>query len=173
MGRRKASKEMKTVTNVYGALSASIFAQFIPNVTAQLFGICLFCMVLPAAYVIRRLSKEPDGLVKNHMTFIIRTIWLSSFALTIGTTIGSAFIYNYGDNTVIYEFFDRIRTGSLIGLYDLEGVIKMYMIRNKSLIVSTAIFSLGPCVIYIAFRLARGLSRAMKGHRIGNPNAWL
>lgn len=166
-------REVRRIVNVYAALSAAIVAQFIPHITIQLIGVCLFGLVWLAVIIIRRLAKDPDGLTKNHMTFILKTIWVGSLLLTIGTTLGSAYIYEFGDNTVIYDFLNRISAGSLIGFYDIEGVIKMYMIRNKSLIIMTAIASFGPCIIYIVYRLVGGVSRAKKGHRIGNPKAWI
>lgn len=163
----------KRIVNVYAALSASIVAQFIPQITVQLIGVCLFCLVWLATIIMRRLDKDPEGLTKNHMTYLLKTIWVGSLFLTIGTTLGAAYIYNLGDNTVIYDFLNRMRTGSLIGVYDIEGVIKMYMINNSTLIITTAIVSLGPCIVYIIYRLVKGVSRAKKGHRMGNPKAWI
>lgn len=163
----------KRIVNVYAALTASIIAQFIPQITVQLIGVCLFALVWLATIIMRRMDKDPEGLTKNHMTYLLKTIWVGSLFLTIGTTLGAAYIYNFADNSVIYDFLNRMRTGSLIGVYDIEGVIKMYMINNSVLIITTALASLGPCLAYIIYRLVKGVARAKKGHRMGNPKAWI
>lgn len=40
-------------------------------------------------------------------------------------------------------------------------------------LVSFIIFCGGPIILYFVYRLANGLSRALKGHRIGNVNKWI
>ena len=168
----KNAKEQRLVTNVYGAFVASIIAQFIPLMIVQLFGFFLFCCVLLAAYIIRARSKEAVSLTANHMTYIIKTVWVASIFLTIGMMLGGAYIYYNADNSVMQQFLDRLYKGYVFSPYDFRALVESYMRENMTLILTASVLALGPGILYIGYRTVNGISRAVKGYRMSKPDAW-
>ena len=61
----------KIVVNVYAALTASLIAQFVPLISVQIFGLVLFCLVFMGLYILRKRDKNEDGLIRDHMNFLI------------------------------------------------------------------------------------------------------
>lgn len=172
------NKEQKTINNIYALVCVSLIMGFVPMIEAAVLCLVMFMAAFIAAYIIRK-RADAESLTANHMTFIIRTIWIASLFL-LGT-MSVAIIYllpNY-DPAALHICNERISALVMEGVTDvvrLEAEIKPcmdnFMADNfRTFMIATAIAA-GPIVIYMGYRLARGLSRAIKGHRIGNLKGW-
>ncbi len=164
-------KEQKNITQFYGAFAAAIVCNFIPLAAAQLFGLCLLLAVLIGAYVYKARSKL-DSLAYNHMTYLIGTIWISSLLLVIGLAVATYWVYAQGDHAQIQNVVNGMNSGVAFSPGELESVLRGYIQHNFKLLLTATLSTIGPCVIYIVYRTACGLSRASKGYRINKPAAW-
>jgi len=167
------SKEHKNITQIYALLTVSILMVFIPLFSAALLSTIMFLCVWIAAYILRSKAEE-NSLQENHMTYIIRTIWILGLFTFISSGIASAFII---PNMDISGFLSCSSTLPLTEDYQLliDAFIpcaESFVETNKTLFIRSTIFAGGPLVIYVGYRLAKGLSRALKGHRIGNVKNW-
>lgn len=164
-------KEQKTIVQYYGAFAASVLSNFIPLAIVQIFGLCLLLAILIGAYVYKARSKL-DSLAYNHMTYLIGTIWISSFFLVIGLAVATYWVYAQGNHALIQQVVAGMNSGAMYTPADLQNVLSGYIKDNFKLLITATLSTIGPCVIYIVYRTTHGLARASKGYRIAKPAAW-
>jgi uncharacterized membrane protein len=176
--KKKLMKEEKTVLRVYAALSASIVMTFIPSIAFAIFSLLLFCGVLIAAYILKSKSED-ESLLYNHMSYVIKTIWVGSLFATVAVVVGSFYMYNSMDHSPMMPCIDSIISSGAAPmsneyLYQLfQPCIDNFMDKNLGLIITIGILCAGPVIVYFVYRLAQGLSRAMKGRRMSNTKNWI
>lgn len=162
-------KEHKTVIHIYSAFVASLVMQVLPSSALQFFGALLFLAVLIMAYILRK-KADDRSLIENHMTYIIRTIWIWSLCLMVAMVAAVLWIVTSGGHNILGSAVDDIMiSGMMPSDAEMKAVFNRFLVHNMVALIVT----LGPCIIYIAYRLSKGLSRALKGHRIGNVKSWL
>ena len=159
--------EGKRVQQIYAAILASFILNFVPDPLIQVIASLVFMAVFIALYVFRRLA-EPDGLMDNHMTYLIRSVWIGGLFVIIGTIFGIAyFIGSIG-------FEEYARLGQLaLEKQSPQDVIDVYMSRYRNEMIVGLITTLGPGTAYLAYRFTKGLARAVKGYRVAKPLSWL
>lgn len=170
----------KTIMRLYGAFVASLVLMFVPSVIMALVALLLFCAVLVAAYVIRSKAEE-DSLTENHMTFLIRTIWIVCLFSVITVTIGGLYLWTQADVSAIEACAGPI-TDYIMANAENVIVTEVYRLTEPCvapliqanvfpLMMASAVTIL-PLVLYLILRLTRGIGRASKGYRIAHPKAW-
>lgn len=174
-------KEHKTIMQVYAMFVAALMMGFIPSGFFALMALSMFLAVLIGAYVIRMRAGD-QSLTADHMTYIIRTIWIVSFFALFTVAAGAAYLVPLLDYAAVEpcsaQLAGMISGGGTSGLTAgslhsvMEGCYDNFISANlRHIIIATAIAA-GPLVIYLGFRLAKGLSRARKNHRIGDVKSW-
>lgn len=166
-----ADKEQKQVNHLYAAFAASIILLFIPLISTQLIGSLLILIALIWAYIIRS-KAEHESLAHNHAAYIIRTIWIWGLFLTIGIIIAVPWLYSIADHSAIQNFMNSAATGTIPESDAMNDVLGRFMRDNLSAFIMVCGITIGPSILYIIFRLAKGLSRALKGYRIANARGW-
>lgn len=166
------NKEQKTITHVYAALTVSLLMSFLPVMSAAAFSMVMFIGVWIAAYVLRS-KTDHDSLLADHMTFVIRTIWIAGFFALITMSVATAYILSVYDPSVIVNCAGNINTTDMAAI---EAAVKPcmdeFLAANMNYFINGTIIGAGPLVVYFAYRLAKGISRATKGHRIGDVKNW-
>jgi len=165
-------KEQKTITNIYAALSVALLMTFIPLVSAAACALVLFIGTWIAAYMIRGRAGH-DSLLANHMTYIIRTLWITGlFSLpTIG--IATVYILSTYDPNPLLNCLGYITTTNMGAIQAaIKPCMHDFVQNNIGYFINGTIIAAGPLVIYLVYRLAKGTARAAKGHRIGNVKNW-
>ena len=168
--------ENKAQTNIinilYGFLIVSTVLGFVPNVTAFTASLVLWFVTLVAAYIYRRKDKE-DGLLYNHMTYLIGTIWIGTTFILIGTLIAGWWVFTNGDNTAIDGAMASVANGAALDDTALKAITEAYLKTNQTLLIQASAVAIGPAIIYFVYRVANGMSRAAQGYRLANPKSWL
>lgn len=171
---QQKSKDLKVIHNLYAALTVSIILAFAPSMAIQTLSTILFTGVFIAAYIFRGLAEETT-LAWNHITYLIRTIWIGSLFLTIAIIAGATWFYQVGDHSLISLYMQQVSDGMANGYtnnYDVHSLSRDYLDENKEVLVPIAITCAVPCLLYIAYRIVKGLSRALKGYRLKNLDSW-
>ena len=171
----------KVILNLYAAFGVSIILSFIPMVSAALLSFVFFLGVLIAAYQYRKKSEE-HSLLENHATYIIRTLWITAFLSLITTAAATAYMMRGID----YALFDScaqalankgvtwMENAGMADVYAvIEPCVEPFIRSNKTLLINAVIIAGGPLVLYMFYRLAKGVSRAIKGYRLSNAKSWL
>ena len=177
MSDDKADIEKKNILNIYAAFGAALVLSIIPTMFAAFLSLILGLGVLIAAYMVRK-NEEIGSLVENHMTFVIRTIWIGSFFALISTTIGSIYLFFNLDNTPLQPCLNTFLSvaDSVQNFSGLESVFgncfEPYWFVNAKVFITSGIIVATPILVYFAARYARGLSRAMNGYRVSKPLSW-
>lgn len=171
------TQAQKNIINVlYLFLIVSTITGFMPSTWAQEVSLVLVIISLIAAYWYRSRDEE-DGLVYNHMTYLIGTIWNGTTFMILGMLAAGAWVYLQGDNSVldhsVQQATDQILSGGMPTDAQMSGWMDEYLIANKSLTIMAGIICVGPGVLYFIYRVANGYARAMKGYRIAKPRSWL
>lgn len=166
------AKQKQTINVLYIFLIISTVLGFVPMISAQIMSIALIIAVLIAAYYYRFRDDE-DGLLFNHMTYLIGTIWIGSTFLVLGIFAAGGWLYLQGDHSVIHEAANQIANGVVPSEASLMLLTGQYMQANKSLLIMATATFVGPTILYFIYRVANGYSRAMKGYRIAKPKSWL
>lgn len=171
----------KTILNLYAAFGVSVILSLLPSFSAALLSAVFFIGVLVAGYSIRG-KAEHGSLVENHATFVIRTMWIAALLSLVTTGIATAYMMGRID----YFMFDpcaNTLAGKGIAWMESAGVMEVYAIiepcvapfldTNKTLLMNALLIAGGPVIIYMTYRIAKGVGRAMKGYRLANPKSWI
>ena len=165
----------------YGVFGLSLILTLVPNVTVAGLSLAALLLTMILTYVFRKHAAE-DSLMHNHMTFIIRTIWIGGF-LMIFTLIAGAGILLYGVNNAplqpcINQFMNSVNPDTL-SVNDVDNLSSIfgacmtpYISVNWIIFLISGIVAAGPILLYFFARFARGFGRAMSGYRIAHPQAW-
>jgi len=164
--------EQKKVVNIYAMLCGALIMSLVPMATAAGLSLIMFGAVLTAAYVLRG-RAQGDSPMAGHMTYIIRTLWISGFFGV--ATMAIAIIYVLG----VYDPspLEPCASGTMPSeMAEIEAALKPcydeFMRVNMKYLVTGGLIGAGPVVLYLVYRAAKGLSRALKGHRIGDTKSW-
>jgi len=158
--------ETSKVQQIYAAVIASFILNFVPDIFIQIIASLVFLGVFIALYVFRKLA-EPESLIDNHMTFLIRTIWIGGVFVIIGTILGIVYFIS----SVGLEEYARLGKMALEN-DEPGGIMDVYSNRYPNEMRAGILLTLGPGTIYLAYRFAKGLARAIKGYRIAKPLHW-
>lgn len=168
------------IFNLYAAFGVSIILSVLPYASAALLSFFFFFGVLIAAYIIRG-NTEPESLSGNHATFIIRTLWIGAFFSVITMGAATAYMMNGVDYDPFAPCAQKLADQGLVWL-EQAGPIQVYgfampcmegfVEANKTLFINSVIIAAGPVLLYMAYRLIKGLSRAIKGYRLAKPRVW-
>ncbi|PZQ45380.1 MAG: hypothetical protein DI551_07525 [Micavibrio aeruginosavorus] len=164
--------QKKIINALYGLLVVSTILGFMPNFNAFLASFVLWAAVLAASYLYRRKDSE-DGLLYNHMTYLIGTIWIGTAFILLGTIIAGLWVFLQGDGSILDAAIAKIESGAAIDEAELTQITHDYITANKGLLMTASFAAVGPAVLYFVYRVANGYGRAMKGYRIANPKSWL
>jgi len=167
------SKEQKTITNIYAILTVSLLLSFLPMASAAFLASLIFIGVWIAAYMIRR-KHDHASLIADHMTFIIRTIWIAGLFTLITMSAATVYILSVYDPTMMMDCEGAMQAGT--SMADLENMVapcyEEFLRVNMPYFIRGGLMAAIPIVIYMGYRLAKGVSRAVKGHRIGDTKSW-
>lgn len=153
------NKEQKNIVSIYAALSAAMVFQLMPNTSLALFSVLLLLFTWLLIGFMRR-GAERGSLMDNHMVFLNVSLWVWSLLVFLATMIGGYYIHTQFS----MNDFMQLAQDYAAGKTDTDSVQEL-----KTIMLATA----APCYIYIAYRLTKGLHRAIKGYRIANPKSWL
>lgn len=178
MNHDAISNERNTILYLYGFFALAVLSSVIPHTFAAALSIVLILLILPLAYHLRK-KAYPESLLANHATFIICTIWVGSFVALAGLAAGSAVLLLYIDHNPLYPCLSGIMDGHAVPL-DGAGLqalfapcIGDYLSKNGVIFAISGALAILPPLIYVCVRFARGLNRAIKGHRLAHPQAWV
>lgn len=167
------NKDQKnTINTLYVMLVLSTILSFVPMMIAQSFSLILLIIVLIGAYYYRSRDNE-DGLLYNHMTYMIGTIWIGTSFIVLGIIMAGLWIYQNGDHSIIDNTIAQIQSGTMIDEAALNTIMLDYMKANYPLLMKTSLVTIGPAILYFVYRVGNGFARSLKGYRIANPKSWL
>lgn len=176
----EGNPEQKRILNLYGLFGASIIVSVLPYAAAAVLSIVFFTVLLVMGYVFKN-KAEPESLQHNHALFIIRTLWITAFFSVITTIIGSAYMMGQIDYAPFSPCASEL---AALGAAAVEqmGVMEIYSYTapcvepfiegNRTAFLNTILITTLPLFLYIGYRFAKGLGRAMKGYRLANPRSW-
>ncbi|QQG36170.1 MAG: hypothetical protein HYS17_11890 [Micavibrio aeruginosavorus] len=156
---------------VYAFLILSTVFCFVPVTAVFTTGLLMLPLCLFAAWLLR-FGKSPDSLIYNHMIYISSTIWMYSLLFSVTSSIAGFMIFRWADNSILNEALNAMMSGQGYSREELYDLLLDYARANLGLMVSAAIVCVVPVIGYIAYRLSRGLNRALKGYRLQKPQSW-
>jgi uncharacterized membrane protein len=170
----------KKVMRMYSAFGAGLVLSFWPSGIAALISLVLVLGVMTVAYMWRS-DAEDGSLMENHMTFIIRTIWIGGFLALVTLVIAAAYLFRMLDNTplnpCLNDLMNFMSSGDMLNIEPLvqsmqDRCMIPYLARNLNTLITGGIIGIAPVVIYFFVRFSRGFGRARGGYRIASPKAW-
>jgi uncharacterized membrane protein len=169
--KARIEKEQKQVTRVYAAMVAMLIFSCISNPVLQVVAILLLFYVMFSAYSLRAGTPE-DSMVRNHMTFLIRTFWISSLVFLVCAVPLGIWLWPKVDLNGLMALAQQagndpaalqsMGAGQIMAAAGISPGI--YRLCNLILIA--------PCMLYFIYRVAKGLARAMKGYRLNDVKSW-
>jgi uncharacterized membrane protein len=178
-----ATTEEKKVLQVYGMLAAALLLMLIPHVTACAVALLLLTGALAAAYAARKKAAE-NSLVADHMNFIIRTVWLGTFMAMLTTTVASVYMLQIADLSPLQPCANQL-ADMMLGNSNPENApdyMKMtavvtpcvppFVDTNRMVFINALMIAALLPMAYFAWRMAKGLNRALRGHRMGDGHKW-
>ena len=157
---KNMNQEQKSIMMVYAIIIASMLVGFIPHAFAALAAIILFTAALVTAYSQRRRAAA-GTLTRDHMRFIIRTIWASGGIGFFAIIAASIYILGNFDPAPVQGCADQ-----MISFGDsavVESCLKEFVDLNFNVFVIGTIIGAAPLVGYLLWRMGYGLSRLFKG----------
>jgi uncharacterized membrane protein len=172
--------ERKIILQVYAVFGAGLVLSLLPFLMAASLSFLLVLGALIAAYIIR--GNAPDAsLTENHMTYIIRTIWIGSLVALVTIAAASLYLFQSLDNTPLDPCIEKFYNMGLSGqaatmqmtVMAFQGCFVSYMTVNMGAFLIAGAIGAVPVLIYFGVRYIRGITRALKSYRIARPDAWL
>lgn len=155
------SDRKEPIIGHYVALLAATVAVVLPYafISVMSFSI-LLCLVI-FAYM-QRMDKEPESLIWNHMTFIIRTFWASLvvlfFSLILSLTV------------MLLAFQTGLMSISplnpCMASEDFTLCTPNFIAVNKSGFIFVSVIVAAPILLYFLFRFTQGLVHVWKGKTV-------
>jgi len=99
------------------------------------------------------------------MTYFVKSFWISSLALLVGI-IFAAFL---SDNTLIHNIVDSFTSGILLSKHEMNIVLMQYARKN----IIVLLLTISPSIIYLFYRIIKGMILANKNQFIPNLKSWL
>ncbi|MEM7680048.1 MAG: hypothetical protein AAF182_03490 [Pseudomonadota bacterium] len=177
MDKQDAEIEKQKILQVYAALAATLILSLLPFLNAAVLSLLLGLLVLVMGYIYRG-RAEANSLMENHMTFVIRTVWIGSFFAVLFMAFGAAYLLSYLDNEPLLDCMQGFMAmGSEIYHPEIFKTVfspcqESYLAVNMDVLVTGGIIVAVPPLLYFSVRLVRGLSRALKGYRLADPTSW-
>lgn len=142
------------ITGLYAALLISVALILAPYLVVSTFSIAIYVCLVLFAYMLR-MDKEPSAPVFTHTTYITRTFWISNIMalLFTGLTIGGMLLLALGGHLDT----DALRACSG---GDMGPCVGIFVDDNALSFKAASFVALGPSILYLLFRFARGFARA-------------
>ena len=141
------TQEQNKIMTLYGLFIVSIIFNFVPSVTIQTVGMIIFFICFVALYIVRAKAKKA-GLTYSHSSFIIKSVWISSLFLLIGSVAAGIF----GDHSIIDSTVDSITNGTVMSEEQLQEIFMEYSRTNFMIFMATLL----PSILYFLYRLVIG-----------------
>lgn len=168
-------QQQKTVIRVYGFVFLMLFFGFIPSIVCAVIALTLFTAVTPLAGHIRN-KAAPESFTADHMTYIIRSVWIFVLFALILIFGASVYIWMNYDTSPLQPCVDKMMSAVQAGQEPspdmLFPCIEPFLVANRMLFLKAGLAAGGPTVLYLVLRLLKGLARARKNERIANPKSW-
>lgn len=149
--------QVKTLI-LYAAFIAAIVFQMIPVMELQILSIVLLLGCVVAIGIFRR-DSPADSLLNNHATYLSRSFWMWSILMSLGGAIGGYLLFTQHD---LQSLMNIARDLS-------DNQEKSEAFKMMSLYAAA---SFGPGLVYLAYRIIKGLHRALYGYRLAKPKSW-
>lgn len=149
---------------IYSGFLLAIIFNFIPVTFVQTFGAFIFLGLIIAAYIMRS-QAEKESFMYSHMSYLIKTFWISSLILLIGIIES----YIFADHSIIYTTVNGVKNGSMLSETEINALLIEYIQANRLVFALT----LGPSLLYLIYRTIKGIMLASKNTSIPNPKNWL
>jgi uncharacterized membrane protein len=158
LDNKKDPDQIKAVA-LYVSFIAAALVVFAP-ITSISFLALLGMIVLIIVIGFMRRECEKDSLLHNHATYLSRTFWMWQLMLLVGMIIGGYYVFRqYPDIQQILQIVESLSKGQT----DTP---------EFKMMATVAIVTLGPGCLYVAYRLIRGLHRALSGYRVAKPKSF-
>jgi uncharacterized membrane protein len=155
---KRDPEQVKTLF-LYGVFVFALILQLMPSLTLQMLSLLIFAFAVVIIYILKHGAVQ-DGLLHNHATYLARTFWIWSFLMTAGTMIASFLIYQQHDM--------QAWMGIAQDLLEHETDSTYY----KSMAIYF-VAGMAPGLLYLTYRLVKGMHRALNGYRLAKPKSWI
>lgn len=149
--------QIKTLA-LYATFIIALVLQLFPMMILQILSIVLLLGAVMVIGALRRDSAS-DSLLSNHATYLSRSFWMWSFMMSIGGAIGGYLLFTQHDFNSLMNIARDLS----------ENQEKSEAFKMMSMY---ALASFGPGLLYLAYRIAKGLHRALHGYRLAKPKSW-
>lgn len=170
----------KTILNLYALLGVTVVLSVLPYFSAALTSVIFLSVLLLWAGMVRK-KCDAHSLTESHTTYIIRTIWISAVYAVITMAVAIAYLIPALDHAAFEacsndlmsrgtEWIEQAGPDEAYAVIApcMDGFISL----NKTALINAAIIAGAPVLLFMAYRLAKGLSRALKGYRLLNEKSW-
>lgn len=155
---RKDPDQLKAIA-LYVSFIVAALLVFAPVPALSLLALLAMIVVMIVIGFLRR-ECEKDSLLHNHATYLSRTFWMWQLLLLIGSVLGGYYIFQQHPDIQqilqIVESLSAARTDT----------------PEFKMMATVAIAAFGPGFLYVAYRLIRGLHRALRGYRVAKPKSF-
>ena len=152
--------KIKTLISLYALVGAGSIMMIIPISLVPFAGLACAIVGFISAYIYRWKYKT-DDLYQFHCTYIIRTIWWSSFILTIGIIVFGSIIFLNGDMAPINSMMASAERGVVPTEYDIYKMQIDFVQLNKGIIMIAALIALLPYPAYLIYRTFKGVKKLL------------
>jgi len=159
-------RDRKEILTAYGLFAAMMAVSFIPAAWAVVAATILYFIALVYPYQVRK-HAAPGSLAENHMTYIIRTIWIASFIAVVTVAAGVFYVLALYDPSSLDACAQNLMNGGM----DTEACITDFMGANRNVLYAGGFIAAAPVALYCLWRLFRGLKKSLNTLPMKNVKA--
>jgi uncharacterized membrane protein len=174
-------QEKKNILNVYALFMVSVILSVVPTIAAAGLSLVFFAALMVMAYRYRGACEE-HSLQHNHMVYMVRTIWIAGLIVLITMSLAGIYIFTSIKPDafqpcalpLLEQGMAAYERGGMDAFYALaRPCMPAFLQANYIMLLIASLIAAAPVLGYLAYRLIKGLNRAVKGYRLANPKAWL
>jgi uncharacterized membrane protein len=168
--------EKKNIMAVYMILCLMVIFGFVPNFLFAVLVLLTFSILLPIAGHIRR-KAAPASLTANHMTWIIRTVWIGTLLAAVTLLAGTGYVLSVYDPSPLQSCVDRltiaVQAGNEPGADLFNPCMASFMKVNQRTFLIAGVGAGLPVLLFMLWRVTKGIVHARRSERIENAESWL
>lgn len=152
------TETQKTTLAVYALIVVGSILMLIPSAMIVVAGLCCLTVGLLSAYIYR--WRTNDVVMKDSMTYCIRTVWWSNLIILIGLAVFSSILWSNGDWSMIDELMMQADKGIIPTEVEVRAMQYQFL-QNNAKLISIAAIALVPYPLYLIIRMIKGVRRTL------------
>lgn len=180
MNALTSQEEVKKIQTLYWIFVAGTALSLVPHGLGAIASAVLLIGCIVAAYKNRKQEGASDFL-RSHSSYLIKTFWsgsgIAAFSITFGGGLMLALIDHTPLDPCIHALAGMSNPEALANTSSLKEIFgpcyEPYMQANMNVFIISGLIAAGPPLLYVGYRIVKGVQLLKKSASVTGDTGWL